>query len=154
MEENKDGMKIIILDKNISLSELNNIKYIRIKDKKYNLLIMKDYWPILGEIDGTVIIEGEEETIFENRMRHIKHLNSMGAQIVLFDKKAIIKGKQELKGKEVVATDLRAGAAMLVAGMIADGTTIITNIEHILRVYENIVGKLSQVGAIIKIEEI
>lgn len=106
---------------------------------------------LLTQCDGECIFE---ETIYENRMRHIKHLNSMGADIKLFDKRAIIKGKTPLKGKEVIATDLRAGAAMLVAGMIADGTTIITNIEHILRGYENIVGKLSDVGGIIKIEEI
>ena len=56
-----------------------------------------------------------------------------------------------LKGKEVIATDLRAGAAMMVAGMLASGTTTITNIEHILRGYENIVDKLSNVGADIKL---
>ncbi len=113
----------------------------------------------LGQPMSTLLTqcEGEslfEETIWENRMRHIKHLNSMGANIRLFDKKAIIRGKTPLKGREVVATDLRAGAAMLVAGMIAKGTTTITNIEHILRGYENIVEKLSTVGAVIKIDEI
>ena len=98
--------------------------------------------------------EGEslfEETIYENRMRHIKHLKSMGANIMLFDNNAVIKGKTKLKGREVVATDLRAGAAMLLAGMIAKGTTAITNIEHLLRGYENIVDKLSKVGADIKL---
>lgn len=113
----------------------------------------------LGQPMSTLLTqcEGEclfEETIYENRMRHIKHLCAMGADIKLFDKKAIIRGKTKLKGREVVATDLRAGAAMLVAGMIAEGTTIITNIEHILRGYENIVGKLSEVGASIKLEDI
>ena len=141
------GCKIIV-------NKAKHLKPVNVKT-----LVYPGFPTDLGQPMSTLLTqcEGEslfEETIFENRMRHIKHLNSMGAQIVLFDKKAIIKGKQELKGKEVVATDLRAGAAMLVAGMIADGTTIITNIEHILRGYENIVGKLSQVGAIIKIEEI
>ena len=100
--------------------------------------------------------EGEsffEETIYENRMRHIKHLNAMGANIKLFDRSAIIYGKTPLVGRNVIATDLRAGAAMLVAGMIAEGTTVISNIEHILRGYENIVEKLSQVGAKVKIIE-
>ena len=92
-----------------------------------------------------------EETIYENRMRHIPHLNAMGAKIRLFDNNAIIKGKTKLKGREVIATDLRAGASMMVAGMIAKGTTIISNIEHILRGYENIVDKLSNVGADIKL---
>ncbi len=106
---------------------------------------------LLTQCDGESLFE---ETIYENRMRHIKHLNSMGADIKLFDKKAIIRGKTTLKGREVIATDLRAGAAMLVAGMIAEGTTIITNIEHILRGYEKLVGKLSSVGAVIKIDEV
>lgn len=110
----------------------------------------------LGQPMSTLLTqcEGEslfEETIFENRMRHIKHLIAMGANIKLFGKEAIITGKTPLKGRKVVATDLRAGAAMLVAGMIADGTTVISNIEHILRGYENIVDKLSAVGGKIQI---
>ena len=70
---------------------------------------------------------------------------------MLFDNSAVIKGKTKLKGKHVVATDLRAGAAMMLAGMLAKGTTTITNIEHILRGYEKIVDKLSNVGADIKL---
>ena len=62
-------------------------------------------------------------------------------------------GPTDLKGEEVVATDLRAGAAMVVAGLSASGTTIINDIEHILRGYENIVEKLTAVGADIKIIE-
>ncbi len=110
----------------------------------------------LGQPMSTVLTqcEGEslfEETIYEDRMRHIKHLNSMGANISLYNSTALIRGKTKLKGTTVVATDLRAGAAMLVAGMIASGTTEITNIEHILRGYENIVDKLTNVGAKIKL---
>ena len=100
--------------------------------------------------DGDSIFE---ETIYENRMRHIKYLNQMGAKIDLDNKIAIIHGKTNLKGEKVEATDLRAGAAMMLAGMIADGVTEISNIEHILRGYENIVEKLSAVGASIKIIE-
>ena len=103
---------------------------------------------LLTQCDGDSVFE---ETIYENRMRHIKYLNEMGANIDLNDKIAVIHGKSDLVGKNVEATDLRAGAAMLVAGMIAEGHTEITNIEHILRGYENIVGKLSAVGADVKI---
>lgn len=98
--------------------------------------------------------EGEsifEETIYENRLRHIPYLNNMGADIKTFDQKAVIKGKTKLKGRVVKATDLRAGASMLVAGMIAGGTTTISNIEHLLRGYERIVDKLNNVGANIKL---
>lgn len=131
----------------------------KLKPVNVRTLVYPGFPTDLGQPMSTLLTqcEGEslfEETIYENRMRHIKHLNSMGADIKLFDKKAIIKGKTALTGREVIATDLRAGAAMLVAGMIAEGTTIITNIEHILRGYENIVGKLSSVGAVIKIDEV
>ncbi len=131
----------------------------KLKPVNVRTLVYPGFPTDLGQPMSTLLTqcEGEsmfEETIYENRMRHIKHLNSMGADIKLFDKKAIIKGKTNLIGREVIATDLRAGAAMLVAGMIAEGTTIVTNIEHILRGYEKIVDKLSSVGAVIKIDEI
>ena len=104
----------------------------------------------LTQCEGDSIFE---ETIYENRMRHVKYLNMMGASIDADNKIAYIHGKTPLHGTNVEATDLRAGAAMLFAGMIADGTTVISNIEHILRGYENIVDKLSNVGASIKIIE-
>ena len=75
----------------------------------------------------------------------------MGTNILQFQRTALIQGKTPLKGHKVVATELRAGASMMVAGMIASGKTTITNIEHILRGYENIVDKLSNVGADIKL---
>jgi len=93
------------------------------------------------------------ETIYENRMRHIPHLNKMGASITLRGCEASIHGKTPLTGTTVIATDLRAGAAMMVAGMIAKGTTTISNIEHILRGYENIVEKLNNVGGNIQLVE-
>ena len=69
-------------------------------------------------------------------------------------KKIKIKGHTKLKGKKVVATDLRAGACLVLAGLIAKGQTTITNIEHVLRGYENIIEKLTNVGAKISLEEI
>ncbi len=77
----------------------------------------------------------------------------MGAKIRVNDRTAIIMGPTPLKGEEVTATDLRAGAAMVLAGLIAKGTTRINEIDHILRGYENIVEKLNGAGASIKIEE-
>lgn len=95
-----------------------------------------------------------EETIFESRFMHIPHLNNMGAKITVDGNKAVIDGPTKLKGCEVEATDLRAGASMLAAGLIAEGTTTITNIEHILRGYENIVTKLEGLGANIREKEL
>jgi UDP-N-acetylglucosamine 1-carboxyvinyltransferase len=86
-------------------------------------------------------------------MGHIKYLQKMGANIRVNDRTAIIVGKSKLKGTEVTATDLRAGAAMVIAGLVAEGTTKVNEIEHILRGYENIVEKLTNVGADIKIIE-
>jgi len=94
------------------------------------------------------------ETIFENRFMQVPYLCKMGANITIKNQTATIIGKSNLKASEVVATDLRAGAAVVIAALIAKGTTTITNVEHILRGYENIVEKLTQVGAKIKSLEI
>ena len=94
------------------------------------------------------------ETIWENRFMHIPYLNALGASIEVNGQTATIHGPSKLEGCEVVATDLRAGAALVAAGLRAKGKTTITNVEHILRGYEQIVEKLTQVGAKIKIKEI
>ena len=85
---------------------------------------------------------------------HIPYLNALGANIVVKNQTATIIGPSTLKGTEVVATDLRAGAAMVAAALKAEGKTTITNAEHILRGYEQIVEKLTAVGAKIRIIEI
>lgn len=95
-----------------------------------------------------------EETIWENRFMHIPYLNKMGCNIEVKDDTAIIHGKTPLKGTDIKATDLRAGAAMVLAGLIAEGTTTIENVDHILRGYEKIVEKLTNVGANIELKEI
>ena len=94
------------------------------------------------------------ETIWENRFMHVAYLNSLGADITIKNQTATIMGPTKLTGTSVVATDLRAGAAMVAAGLVAEGTTTITNVEHILRGYEQIVEKLTSVGAKITIKEI
>ena len=94
------------------------------------------------------------ETIWENRFMHIPYLKKLGADVEVKNQTATIQGPTKLKGDEVVATDLRAGAAMVVAGLLAEGKTTITNAEHILRGYEQIVEKLKSVGAKISIKEI
>lgn len=96
-----------------------------------------------------------EETIYENRFMNINYLNQMGANIEKIDDKHItIKGPTKLVGCTVKATDLRAGACLVLAGLAAEGETIITDIEHVLRGYENITQKLTEVGAKIELEEI
>lgn len=94
------------------------------------------------------------ETIWENRFMHVPYLKDLGADIIVKNQTATIAGPTKLKGCEVVATDLRAGAAMVAAGLKAEGKTTITSVEHILRGYEQIVEKLTNVGAKITIKEI
>ena len=94
------------------------------------------------------------ETIWENRFMHIPYLNKLGADITIKNQTATIEGPTKLKGTKVVATDLRAGAAMIAAALLASGKTTIVNAEHILRGYEEIVEKLKSVGAKITLKEI
>lgn len=94
------------------------------------------------------------ETIWENRFMHIPYLKDLGADVTVKNQTATIIGPTKLTGTSVVATDLRAGAAMVAAGLLAEGKTTITNVEHILRGYEQIVEKLTNIGAKINIKEI
>lgn len=88
------------------------------------------------------------ETVFENRFMHVVELNRMGANIATTGARgAIIEGPAKLTGCEVNASDLRAGAAMILAGLVAEGTTTVGNLHHIDRGYEDIVGKLKALGA-------
>lgn len=99
--------------------------------------------------DGAGMIS---ETIFENRFMHVPELCRMGANITIKGNSAIIRGVKKLHGAEVMATDLRASVALVLAGLVADGETIINRIYHLDRGYENIVEKLTAVGA--KIERV
>jgi len=94
------------------------------------------------------------ETVFENRFKHVDELNRMGADIKIDGKSAIIRGVDGLTGARVTASDLRAGAALILAGLVAEGRTEIVDIYHIDRGYENIEERLSAIGAKIKRETI
>ena len=87
------------------------------------------------------------ETIFENRLMQVQELNRMGAKIVVEGNSAIVSGVEKLTGAQVMASDLRASAALVIAGMVAEGETIVDRIYHIDRGYERIEEKLSQLGA-------
>ena len=97
-----------------------------------------------------VVSEGKSkvtETVFENRFMHVEELNRMGATITTSDRSANIEGPAKLVGCDVRATDLRAGAAMILAGLVAEGETRIGDLHHIDRGYEDIVEKLKNLGA-------
>ena len=98
---------------------------------------------------GTVI-----ETVFENRFMHVAELNRMGANIVTEGNRAMVQGGKELVGTHVAATDLRAGAALVLAGLAAKGTTEVFDIYHIERGYENFVDKFHGLGAnIVRVDD-
>jgi len=99
---------------------------------------------LLSVVDGISTIT---ENIFENRFMHVQELNRLGANIKINGRTAIIRGVKELTGAEVKATDLRASAAMVLAGLIAKGRTKIYDIYHLDRGYENVDKKLTQIGA-------
>ncbi len=97
---------------------------------------------------GTSIIT---ETIFENRLMHIGELKRLGAQITTEGRTAIIEGVSHLNGAQVCASDLRASASLIIAGLMAEGTTIVSDSGHLLRGYHNIVENLKTLGAQIEI---
>lgn len=105
---------------------------------------------ILTTAKGTSVIV---ENIFENRYRYTAELNKMGAKITTEGKTAVIKGVRRLSGATVKSTDLRGGASMILAGLCAKGMTTVTNIEYILRGYENLDKKLNELGAKISIQK-
>ncbi len=113
--------------------------------------IQSPFMAFLTTVEGasTVI-----ETVFENRFMHVAELNRMGANIRTQGNRAMIQGGKQLEGARVLATDLRAGAAMVLAGLVASGTTEISEIYHVERGYEDFVEKFRDLGAnILRIED-
>lgn len=99
---------------------------------------------MLTTAKGTSVII---ENIFENRYKYIAELQRMGAKATIEGRTAVIHGVRKLNGVNVEATDLRGGAALVIAGLVARGKTRVNNIEYILRGYENLDGKLNKLGA-------
>ena len=102
---------------------------------------------LMTTADDTAVIT---ETIFENRMMHVQELRRLGADIEVEGNTAIVKGVARLTGATVMATDLRASAGLVIAGLIAEGETLIDRIYHLDRGYERIEEKLSVLGARIR----
>lgn len=148
------GVDYSIKDNQITLNRVENLKPINVKTLVYPGFPTDLGQPmsvLLTQANGTSFFE---ETIWENRMGHIPYLNKMGANIEVNGLNAIINGKTDLTGTKINATDLRGGASLIIAGLIADGITYIHDIDYILRGYENIINKLSACGAKISLEEI
>lgn len=106
--------------------------------------LQQPFTSLLTKAEGTAIVT---DTIYSARFKHIDELRRMNAKIKVEGASAIVQGPVQLQGAKVRATDLRAGAALVVAGLIADGVTEITGLEHIDRGYENLIEKLESLGA-------
>ena len=108
------------------------------------------FMALLTTVDGSSAVI---ETVFENRFMHVDQLKKMGARIKTDDRTAIVAGNAKLKGAKVRATDLRAGAAMVLAGLVAEGTTEVSDIHHIERGYAHFIEKMAGLGATITKED-
>lgn len=150
---NEANANITVKEASIVCNKTDNLKNVGIKTYYYPGFptdLQQPFSVFLTQCQGVSEIE---ETIWENRFMHVPYLTKMGANINVDDKKCFIEGKTMLNGDLVSATDLRGGAAMVVAGLLANGTTTISQIEHILRGYDGIIEKLANVGADIAIIE-
>jgi len=141
------GASLKIKGTEVELTGLEELKPVDVRTAPYPGFPtdMQAQWTsLMTQAEGTSIIT---ETIFENRFMHISELMRMGANIRIEGRSAIVTGKTPLSGALVTATDLRASASLVIAGLVAEGETIVENIYHLERGYEDLVGKLRQLGA-------
>jgi UDP-N-acetylglucosamine 1-carboxyvinyltransferase len=139
-------------EKGIKVCGRNNIKAVDIKTLPYPGFptdMQAPFMSLLSVAEGTSMVI---ETVFENRFMHVGELKRMGAQIKIESRSAIIDGVKKLTGTQVRATDLRAGAALILCALVADDTTEISDIYHIERGYSEMEKKLAALGA--KIEKV
>ncbi|MGX7173768.1 UDP-N-acetylglucosamine 1-carboxyvinyltransferase [Enterococcus ratti] len=147
------GVNMTIREDEIEVFPSTNLKAVNVMTYPYPGFatdLQQPLTPLLLMTQGTVELI---DTIYAKRIKHVPELVRMGADISVEGNLIIMNGPNELHGTEVVASDLRAGACLVIAGLLARGTTTIYNVEYILRGYDHIVEKLSALGAEIKIVE-
>lgn len=147
------GVRMTISEDSIFVEKQTGLKAIQIKTSPYPGFatdLQQPITPLLLTAAGRGRIV---DTIYEKRVNHVPELAKMGATISTLNDHIIYEGPNQLTGSSVKATDLRAGAALVIAGLMASGTTEITNVEYILRGYSDIIHKLTQLGANIQLVE-
>ena len=147
------GVCMTISEDSIFVEKQTGLKAIQIKTSPYPGFatdLQQPITPLLLTAAGRGRIV---DTIYEKRVNHVPELAKMGATILTLNDHIIYEGPNQLTGSSVKATDLRAGAALVIAGLMASGTTEITNVEYILRGYSDIIHKLTQLGADIQLIE-
>ena len=148
------GVDLKIEDDSIYVSNKNKLKAVKIKTQVYPGFptdMQQIMSALMTKAEGRSVIE---ETIYENRFQNLYEIKKMGANVEVNGNKGYIFGPTKLRGKTVNATDLRAGASLVLAALIAEGTTTINNSDYILRGYEHIEEKLTSLGAKIELTQI
>lgn len=141
------GVYISEEDDRIRVKADGNLRSVNIKTQVYPGFptdLQQPMTSLLTIANGQSVVT---ETIYEARFKYVEELRRMGAKIRILDRTAIVDGVDRLIGAPVSATDLRAGASMIVAGLLAEGTTEISGIRYIMRGYEDIDRKLRALGA-------
>jgi len=147
------GVRMTISEDSVFVEKQETLKAVNIKTSPYPGFatdLQQPITPLLLKATGTGTIV---DTIYEKRVGHVQELANLGAKISTRSNHIAFEGPNQLIGSSVKATDLRAGAAMVIAGLMAQGRTEITNIEFILRGYSNIIEKLTELGADIQLIE-
>ncbi|HEM4051393.1 TPA: UDP-N-acetylglucosamine 1-carboxyvinyltransferase [Streptococcus suis] len=147
------GVRMTISEDSIFVEKQEKLKAVSIKTSPYPGFatdLQQPITPLLLKAEGSGTIT---DTIYEKRVGHVQELANLGAKIFTRSNHIAFEGPNQLTGALVKATDLRAGAAMVIAGLMAQGRTEITNIEFILRGYSNIIEKLTELGADIQLIE-
>ena len=147
------GVRMTVSEDSIFVEEQSNLKAINIKTAPYPGFatdLQQPITPLLLTANGRGTIV---DTIYEKRVNHVFELAKMDADISTTNGHILYTGGRGLRGASVKATDLRAGAALVIAGLMAEGQTEITNIEFILRGYSDIIEKLRNLGADIRLVE-
>jgi UDP-N-acetylglucosamine 1-carboxyvinyltransferase len=139
IEQQQDGVEVSGPDKQLKATDITTLTY-----PGFPTDLQAQMMSLMTVCNGISVIT---EKIYPERFIHISELNRMGADIILEGSTAIIKGVKKLSGAPVMASDLRASAALILAGLVADGETEILRIYHLDRGYERIEEKLSAVGA-------
>ncbi|QHS23545.1 UDP-N-acetylglucosamine 1-carboxyvinyltransferase [Virgibacillus sp. MSP4-1] len=138
IEEEEEGLRVI------GPEELKSVNVKTLPYPGFPTDMQPQIMTLAMKAEGTSVIS---ETVFENRFMHVEEFGRINGNIRIEGRSAIVEGPVDLQGAEVTATDLRAAAALIIAGLVADGYTRVTELKHLDRGYVNIVGKLKQLGA-------
>jgi UDP-N-acetylglucosamine 1-carboxyvinyltransferase len=143
---NENGVESLLADPEAQII-LNRPKAVNVRTAPYPGFatdMQAQFMAVNAVADGTSMVT---ETIFENRFMHVQELQRLGADITIEGNTSMVKGRPRLSGADVMATDLRASASLVIAALVADGTTIIDRIYHLDRGYEQMEVKLAALGA-------